>query len=111
MEFLIDRIAHVAELEGISIAEMERRIGAGKGVRSRAIKNHKDIYAKLLANIVNAFPQYSPMWILTGAGDINSPYKNNADFLDIIRLIDIIEKQQETILRQMKVIENYRINK
>lgn len=45
------------------------------------------------------------MWILTGVGEINSPYKSNADFLDIIKLVDIIEKQQETILRQMKVIE------
>lgn len=38
MDSLVDRIAHVAELEGISITEMERRIGAGKGVLSRAIK-------------------------------------------------------------------------
>lgn len=66
MDSLIDRIAYIAELDGISTAEMERNIGACRGTLSRAIHNRSDLQSKWLIYIVDNFLQYSPLWILTG---------------------------------------------
>lgn len=68
MDFTASRIEQIARYEGISVGELERTIGAGKGVISRAIKNGTDIQAKWLQLIVEIYPNYSPEWLLTGRG-------------------------------------------
>ncbi len=73
MESLLDRIAKVAENEGITITALERKIGASKGVLSRAIQNSTDIQAKWLGKMVENFPQYSADWLLSGEGDMLLP--------------------------------------
>lgn len=68
MDFTASRIEQIARYEGISVGELERTIGASKGVISRAIKNGTDIQAKWLQLIVEIYPNYSPEWLLTGRG-------------------------------------------
>ena len=65
---LISRIKRIAENEGITISALERRIGASKGVISRALQNESDIQAKWVTSIVYNFPMYDPKWLLTGEG-------------------------------------------
>lgn len=65
---LLDRISEIAKLEGISIGALEKRIGASKGVLSRAIQNKTDIQAKWLSRIVENYPLYSADWLLSGEG-------------------------------------------
>lgn len=67
---LLDRISFIANNEGISISAFERRIGASKGVLTKAIAKNTDIQAKWIQSIVANYPQYSPTWLLTGRGDI-----------------------------------------
>ncbi|MDR0688047.1 MAG: hypothetical protein LBF55_05080, partial [Prevotellaceae bacterium] len=45
-----------------------KKIGASKGVLSRALANGTDIQAKWLQRIVENYPQYSSRWLLTGQG-------------------------------------------
>lgn len=68
MATLLERISQLAENEGITIGALERRIGASKGVLSRAIQNNTDIQAKWISKIVENYPQYSADWLLSGAG-------------------------------------------
>ena len=70
---IVDRIQKIASTERITIGALERRIGASKGVLSRAINNGTDIQAKWLEVIVENFPQYSTRWLLTGVGDMLKP--------------------------------------
>lgn len=70
MESLLDRIAKVAENEGITVTALERKIGASKGVLSRAMQNSTDIQAKWLLKMVENFPRYSADWLLSGEGDM-----------------------------------------
>lgn len=75
---ILDRIQKIASNEGITIGALERRIGASKGVLSRAINNGTDIQAKWLEVIVENYPLYSTRWLLTGKGEMLSNKANTA---------------------------------
>lgn len=55
---------------------MEKKIGASKGVLSRAIAKGTDIQAKWIESLVENYPQYSTNWLLTGQGPM---LKNETD--------------------------------
>lgn len=67
---LLERISELARIEGISIGALEKKIGASKGVLSRAIQNNTDIQAKWLTKLVENYPLYSADWLLSGEGTI-----------------------------------------
>ena len=67
---ILSRIQEISTNEGISIGALERKIGASKGVLSRAINNGTDIQSKWLQIIVDNYPQYSTRWLLTGEGSM-----------------------------------------
>ncbi|WP_289764752.1 S24 family peptidase [uncultured Duncaniella sp.] len=67
---ILSRINQIAENEDITIATIEKLIGASRGVISKAIKNGTDIQSKWLSLICDNFPMYSPEWILTGHGNM-----------------------------------------
>ena len=50
------------------IAALETKLGASKGVLSRALRNDTDIQSKWLQIIVENYPDISPSWLLTGEG-------------------------------------------
>lgn len=66
---LLERISEIAKQEGITIGALEKKIGASKGVLSRAIQNNTDIQAKWLTRIVENYPLYSADWLLSGTGE------------------------------------------
>lgn len=69
MDNLLHRISLIAENESISITALEKKIGASKGVLSRAINNNTDIQARWLTAIVENYPHYNATWLLTGIGN------------------------------------------
>lgn len=71
---ILNRIAQFAECKGISIGVLERSIGASKGVLSRAIAKNTDIQAKWIEAIVDNYPEISPIWLLTGKGEMLTNY-------------------------------------
>lgn len=66
----LDRIKKIAENEGIKIYALEDKIGASRGVLSKAIAKNTDIQAKWLQKIASVFPMYSTRWLLLGEGDM-----------------------------------------
>ena len=70
MSNILSRIQEIALNEGITIGALERRIGASKGVLSRAISNGTDIQSKWIQTIVENYPSYSTRWLLTGQGSM-----------------------------------------
>ena len=67
---ILSRIEELASNEGITIGALERRIGASKGVLSRAIANSTDIQSKWVQIIVENYPHYSAEWLLAGRGGV-----------------------------------------
>lgn len=67
---ILSRIQEMTLNEGITIGALERKIGASKGVLSRAINNGTDIQSKWIEVLVDNYPQYSTRWLLTGRGSM-----------------------------------------
>lgn len=76
MKNILQQISKIADKENITIGALERKIGASKGVLSRAIANNTDIQAKWIQRIVENYPQINAEWLLTGEG---SMYKSAID--------------------------------
>ena len=70
MKSILEVFVKISENEGIKITQLEEKIGASKGVLSRAIKNNSDIQAKWLLKLVENYPQYNERWLLTGEGNM-----------------------------------------
>lgn len=70
------RISQIAKNEGISITALESRIGASKGVLSRALKQDSDIQSKWIQKIIAEFPRYSSKWLIMGV----EPIYSNPDY-------------------------------
>ena len=67
---ILSRIEELSKHEGITISALEKKIGASKGVLSRAIAKGTDIQAKWIESLVENYPMYSTEWLLTGEGDM-----------------------------------------
>lgn len=82
---ILQRIEQLAKNEGLTITALERKIGASKGVLSRAIAKGSDIQLKWVQLIVENYPLYSTEWLITGEGEMlrerksidNMDVKNN----------------------------------
>lgn len=116
MENILYRIELLAKNEGITITALERKIGASKGVLSRALNNNTDIQAKWIQSIVENYPQYSPEWLFTGKGSmLKSSYKNDNRFTEaenskLIR--DLIDKNERLSQRIGELVnENEHLHK
>ncbi len=80
---ILSRIQEIASNEGITIGALERKIGASKGVLSRAINNGTDIQSKWVQTIVENYPQYSTRWLMTGVGDMLANFQPDKQIGDI----------------------------
>lgn len=79
---ILSRIEELSKHEGITIGALEKKIGASKGVLSRAIAKGTDIQAKWIESLVENYPQYSAEWLLTGKGGMlktSSANKTNVE--------------------------------
>lgn len=109
MENILKRISLLAHNEEIKIGALEKKIGASKGVLSRALNNNTDIQAKWLQKIIENFPQYNSEWLLTGNGDMKkNMLQANDEVVEMIdrQSIDFIMGRYETL-----AVENAHLKK
>ena len=113
MEIVLDRIEQFAEKQGIKIGALEKKIGASKGVLSRAIAQKTDIQSKWLSKLVENFPQIDANWLLTGEGSMyrdttvqggtNPPNRDKyiqmleSKIEDQQKIIDLLENKIESL--------------
>lgn len=70
MKSILHRISDFIDYQGITITNLEREIGASKGVLSRALANGTDIQSKWVQRIVENYHSINPTWLLTGEGEM-----------------------------------------
>lgn len=92
MAKILDNIRKLAEKEGITIGSIERKIGASKGVLSRAMTNGTDIQAKWITAIVENYPYVSADWLLTGKGEMLNSSESSQK-----KMVKVSEQSQEGI--------------
>ena len=92
MAKILDNIRKLAEKEGITIGAIERKIGASKGVLSRAMTNGTDIQAKWITAIVENYPYVSADRLLTGKGEMITSSESSQK-----KMVKVSEQSQEGI--------------
>ena len=92
MAKIIENISVLAEKEGITIGALEKKIGASKGVLSRAIANGTDIQAKWIRAIVENYPYVSADWLLTGKGEMITSSESSQK-----KMVKVSEQSEEGI--------------
>ncbi|MDR3059492.1 MAG: S24 family peptidase [Prevotella sp.] len=97
MGTILTRISEIANSENITITALEKKIGASKGVLSRALNNNTDIQAKWIQSIVENYPLYSESWLLTGRGEM---LKNTYSQDESVSVIS--EPEPELTIRKLK---------
>lgn len=117
MSGILNRISKIAENEKITITFLENKVGASKGVFSRALQKGTDIQSKWLTEIVANYPQYNAEWLLTGKGEMLKPTKDKAmehviDDSEIAYVsrgtdafIDLLEKNIEDLRKTVAMLE------
>lgn len=109
MNILLDNIRILAKNENLTIAKLEREIGASMSVLSRAIAKKTDIQAKWVLEIAKNYPKYSCEWLIKGEG---SMLKETIDHSNIsLSALEsgenfkvLAESRKETIESLQKVI-------
>ena len=66
MKTITDIFIAVSKEEGLKIGQLERNIGASKGVLSRAINNGTDVQSKWLTALIEKYPHYNYEGMLKG---------------------------------------------
>lgn len=93
MNSILERILYFAEYQNIKITNLEKKIGASKGVLSRAIAKNTDIQLKWIVSLVENYPQLNTEWLILGKSSMlkieleadkieenHTPYSNNINF-------------------------------
>ena len=106
MNNIVQRFQQIAENEGITITRLENKIGASKGVLSRALANNSDIQSKWLLKVVENYPIYSCDWLVKGVGPMIKDENFNSDHCleKEINYKDLAEARMETIDTLKKLV-------
>jgi phage repressor protein C with HTH and peptisase S24 domain len=70
MSSILERIKEYIDIKGITIAAFERSVGMSNASFGKSLKNKGAIGTDKLENILTAYPDISPTWLLTGAGSM-----------------------------------------
>ena len=103
MKSILEVFIKISENEGIKITQLEEKIGASKGVLSRAIKNNSDIQAKWLLKLVENYPQYNERWLLTGEGNMLKKSTPSQEVQEVQEVHD--DKYTTSLEKQVALLE------
>jgi hypothetical protein len=106
-----ERIKIFCKNRGISISEFEKTIKASNGYVNSISKS---IGLDKIESLLENYPNISLEWLLIGKGEMLKTNKqepiNNTEGISqderISKLLNIIEKQQDTINNQQEIINN-----
>jgi|25_taG_2_1085351.scaffolds.fasta_scaffold00162_2 exonuclease VII small subunit len=103
MRNILQVFTDIAQNEGITITNLEKKIGASKGVLSRAISKGTDIQAKWLIALVDNYPLYSAEWILTGTGPMLQ--RDSAESISKETDPDVLREKLVNLQNQLDALE------
>ena len=79
---LSEKVGKIIELENISVFQMEKTIGASKGVLNKFLTSGTDIQARWIVKIAEKYPNYSAEWLLRDSGPMVITGEQNITFQD-----------------------------
>lgn len=87
---ILDRIKNFIDYKGIPISTFEKSIGMSNASFGKQLKKGGAIGTDKLENILKIYPEISPLWLLTGKGemlrwavsDVSNQYRDQHDYGD-----------------------------
>ena len=67
---ILKRLKEYIDYRGISVAAFERSIGMANASFGKSLKNKGAIGTDKLEKILSIYPEISPVWLITGEGDM-----------------------------------------
>lgn len=67
---ILERLKEYIDYRGISVAAFERSIGMANASFGKSLKNKGAIGTDKLEKILSIYPEISPVWLMTGEGDM-----------------------------------------
>lgn len=93
---ILERLKQYIDRKSITIAAFERSVGMSNSSFGKSLKNNGAIGTDKLENILIVYPDISPIWLLTGVGDmLIGEYQSDQANKEIITL-----KAQNDLLRE-----------
>lgn len=80
---IVKRLKEYIDFKGISIAAFERSIGMSNASFGKSLKNNGAIGTDKLENILFEYPDISPIWLLTGEGEMIKSDNNNTGLIPV----------------------------
>lgn len=102
---ILERLKQYIDFKGISISAFEKSIGMSNASFGKSLKNKGAIGTDKLENILNVYTDISPIWLISGVGDMiaNDSFRQSTiedKLLNVIQEKDaVIRKQAEEIGR------------
>ncbi len=72
LEKPIDRVRIIIDSKRLSVSAFEKVIGMSNNSIQQALKRGANLKDETLNNILNAYPEISAQWLLTGKGSMNT---------------------------------------
>ena len=96
---ILDRIKQFIDHKGIAVSAFERSIGMSNASFGKSLKNGGAIGTDKLENFLKIYPEVSPVWLLTGEGEMLKQNEIDAEKAEPIlkQLLEKITEQAEEI--------------
>ena len=70
LTMILDRIKQVIDSKGIAVSAFEKSIGMSNASFGKSLKSGGAIGTDKLENILSVYPELSPIWLVTGEGNM-----------------------------------------
>ena len=116
---ILDRIKQFIDSKGISVSAFEKSIGMSNASFGKSLKSGGAIGTDKLENILNIYPEISPIWLVTGEGSMlceNNPQRvrqtqESISLIPFVSFTDIskidINNIPSSIIRKYYSIEEF----
>ena len=108
---ILERLKQYMDYKGLTIAAFERSIGMANASFGKSLKKGGAIGTDKLENILMAYPDISPLWLLRGVGEMLLPDPEHPEkqhqsapsyLLEMIKEKDQIIRQQAEELGELR---------
>lgn len=96
---ILERLKEYIDFKGISIAAFEKSIGMSNASFGKSLKNKGAIGTDKLENILSIYTDISPIWLISGVGDMISNTSPAQQSTIEDKLLAIIQ-DKDTIIRE-----------
>ena len=96
---ILERLKEYIDFKGISIAAFEKSIGMSNASFGKSLKNKGAIGTDKLENILSVYTDISPIWLISGVGDMISNTSPTQQSTIEDKLLAIIQ-DKDTIIRE-----------